>query len=123
MKDIIIIGGGAVGASIARELSRYKLKVLLLEKNTEVCQEGTKANSAIIHGGYDAQPRTLKAKLNVKGTSMYPSLSEELEFTYKRIGSMVLAFDEKDESILKELYNRGIENKVKDMEIIDGKRA
>lgn len=123
MRDIIIIGGGAIGASIARELSRYKLDILLLEKNTEPCQETTKANSAIIHGGYDAQPGTLKAKLNVEGRAMYSELAKELEFTYKIIGSMVLAFNKEDKKILEELYLRGRENKVKDLEIIDGDRA
>lgn len=123
MEDIIIIGGGCVGTSIARELSRYKLDVLLLEKNTEVCQETTKANSAIIHGGYDAEPGTLKAKLNVEGNRMYKDLSEELEFEYKEIGTMVLGFTEEDMEILEELYNRGIQNKVEGMEIIDGDKA
>ena len=123
MKDIIIIGGGAVGTSIARELSKYKLDILLLEKNTEVCQETTKANSAIVHGGYDAKPGSLKAELNVKGTAMFEDLSKDLEFTYKNIGSLVLAFDEEDKLMLDKLYNRGIENKVPGMEIIDGEAA
>lgn len=123
MKDIIIIGGGAIGTSIARELSKYKLDILLLEKNTEVCQETTKANSAIIHGGYDAEPGSLKAKLNVEGTAMFEELSKDLEFTYKNIGSLVLAFDEEDKLMLEELYNRGVENDVPGMEIIDGSSA
>lgn len=123
MENIIIIGGGAIGTSIARELSRYELDVTLLEKNTEVCQETTKANSAIIHGGYDAKPGSLKAKLNVEGTAMFKSLSQELEFDYKNIGSMVLAFSEEDILILEDLYNRGIENKVYDIEMISGDKA
>nr|WP_300002955.1 NAD(P)/FAD-dependent oxidoreductase [Tissierella sp.] len=123
MKDVIIAGGGAVGTSIARELSKYKLDILLLEKNTEVCQETTKANSAIIHGGYDAEPGSLKALLNVKGTAMFQELSKDLEFVYKKIGSMVIAFDQEDQLMLEELYKRGIENGVPGMEIIDGKRA
>lgn len=123
MKDIIIIGGGAVGTSIARELSKYKLDILLLEKNTEVCQETTKANSAIIHGGYDTEPGTLKAKLNVEGTDMFQTLSEDLEFDYKNIGSMVLAFNNEDKLILDDLYKRGIKNKAKGVEIINGTKA
>lgn len=123
MKDIIIIGGGAIGCSIARELSKFKLNITLLEKNTEVCQETTKANSAIIHGGYDAEPETLKSKLNVKGNNMFPSLSNELDFEFKKTGSMVLAFNEEELKILKELYNRGIVNGVTEIEIINGEEA
>ncbi|HKL85835.1 MAG TPA: NAD(P)/FAD-dependent oxidoreductase, partial [Treponemataceae bacterium] len=123
MKDVIIIGGGAIGTSIARELSKYEIKILLLEKNTEVCQETTKANSAIVHGGYDAHPGTLQAKLNVEGTALFQSLSEELEFTYKNVGSLVLAFDTDDKLVLTELYERGVQNKVPGLEIIDGNRA
>lgn len=123
MKDLIIIGGGCIGTSIARELSKYKLDILVLEKNSEVCQETTKANSAIIHGGYDAEPGSLKAKLNVLGNQMYEKLSKDLEFEYKNIGSMVIAFDEEDRKTLRDLYQRGIENKVGGIEIISGDRA
>lgn len=123
IKDVIIIGGGAVGTSIARYLSKYELDILLLEKNNEICQETTKANSAIVHGGYDTIPGTLKAKLNVLGAEMYPALSEELDFNYQNIGSLVLAFNDKDMNILEELYERGVKNKVKGLEIIDGNKA
>ena len=123
MKDIIIVGGGAIGTSIARELSKYKLDILLLEKNNDVCQETTKANSAIIHGGYDAEPGSLKARLNVEGTAMFQALSEDLEFVYKRIGSLVIAFNEEDKLMLDKLYHRGCKNGVLGMEIIDGDRV
>lgn len=123
MYDLIIVGGGCIGVSIARELSKYNLDLLLLEKNIEICQETTKANSAIIHGGYDAEPGTLKALLNIRGTEMFSDLSRELEFYYKNTGSMVLAFNNEDEIVLEELYNRGIKNKVKDLKILDGDSA
>lgn len=123
MKDIIIIGGGAIGCSIARFLSKYKLNILLLEKNIEICEETTKANSAIIHGGYDAAPKSLKAKLNIRGAKMYKTLSEELGFTYKNIGSLVVGFTEQDLEVLEELYSRGLENGVEGLSIIDGYAA
>lgn len=122
MYDVIIVGGGIVGCSIARTLSKYDNKVAVLEKNLEVCQETTKANSAIVHGGYDCEPGTLKALLNVKGNAMMPKLSEELGFTFNKIGSLVLAFDDGEIKELEELYRRGIENKVPNLEIIDKDR-
>lgn len=120
--DVLIIGGGAVGASIARNLSKYNIKLGLLEKNVEVCQETTKANSAIVHAGYDCEPGTLKARLNVRGNALYPQLSEELDFEFKKCGSLVLAFNEKEVEILNDLYDRGIKNGVPDMEIIGYER-
>ena len=78
MFDVAIIGAGVVGSSIARNLSKYNLKTVVLEKGIEVCQGTTKANSAIVHGGFDAKENSLKAKLNVLGCKMYPMLCEEL---------------------------------------------
>ena len=123
MYDIIIIGGGAVGSSIARRLSKYDLDICLLEKNIDVAGETTKANSAIVHGGYDTRPGTLKAKLNVRGTAMYPDLSKELDFEFQQIGSLVLAFSDEDKLVLEDLYQRGLTNGLTDLEIIDGDRA
>lgn len=123
MYDVIIIGGGIVGASIARELSKYEGRILLLEKNIEVCQETTKANSAIAHGGFDCEPGSLKAKLNVRGNFLMEGLSKDLGFTYNKIGSLVLAFDEDEVKVLKELYDRGIQNGVKGLEIIDKEKV
>ena len=76
--DVAVIGAGVVGSLVARELSRYRLKVCLLEKEEDVAMGATKANSAIVHGGFDPVPGTLKARLNVKGTAMMPSLAREL---------------------------------------------
>lgn len=119
MYDVIIIGAGITGVSIARELSKYEGKILLLEKNLEACQETSKANSAIAHGGYDCQPGSLKAKLNVWGLDLLKDLSEDLEFTFKQIGSMVLAFDENEILKLEELLEKGRKNGVKNLRIID----
>ncbi|MDO5690194.1 MAG: NAD(P)/FAD-dependent oxidoreductase [Tissierellia bacterium] len=121
--DVIIIGGGCVGTAVARTLSRFQLNILLLEKGTEICQGTTKANSAIIHGGYDNYPGSLKAKLNVQGSKMFPKLAEELGFTYNRCGSLVLALEEDQIPILRELYQRGIQNGVEGLEILSAQET
>ena len=121
--DVTVIGAGVIGTSIARELSKYKLKTLIIEKNAEVCQGTTKANSAIVHGGYDAHEGSLKAKLNVWGNSLYSELSKELEFSFERIGSLVVAFTDDEIKSLKSVYQRGINNGVLGLKIIDGNRA
>lgn len=120
MYDIIIIGAGVVGCAIARELSRFSLKTLVLEKASDVCSGSSKANSAIIHAGYDAKPGTLKGKLNAPANALFDQLSKELDFHFKRNGSLVLCFDTKDLGGLKELYDRGIQNGVPGMEILTG---
>lgn len=120
MKDVIIIGGGVIGCSIARELARYQASILLLERGNDVAVGTSKANSGIVHGGYDAKPGSLKAKFNVLGNAMFDELSRELDFPFRRNGSLVLCFDEKQMEGLTELYNRGIANGVKDMYILKG---
>lgn len=112
MYDVMIIGTGITGSFIAHNLSKYQLKVLVLEKDLEVSDGVTKANSAIIHSGYDPKPGTLKAKLNVLGNKMYDQITKDLNVDFKRIGSYTLAFSEEEVTNLKELYNRGIENGV-----------
>lgn len=123
MFDVAIIGAGVSGSAIARQLSRYNLKTVVLEKGVEVCQGTTKANSAIVHGGFDAKEGTLKAKLNVLGCKMYASICEELSVEYKNNGSLVLAFNENDMKHIHELYERGMNNGVNDLEIIDGNKV
>lgn len=119
MHDVIIIGAGVIGCSIARELTKYKLSVLVLEKGSDVAIATSKANSAIVHAGYDAKPGTLKAKMNLAGNTMFDELSQELDFPFKRCGSLILCFDEKDMPKLEELKRRGENNGVQGLEIID----
>ena len=117
--DAVIIGGGVIGSAIARELSRYELSVCLLEKEEDVCSGTSKANSAIVHAGYDAVPGSKKAELNVKGNAMMGDLARDLEFEFKRNGSLVLCFADEDMPKLGELYQRGLKNGV-DVKIISG---
>lgn len=117
--DVAIVGSGVVGGLIARELSRFNIKVALLEKYNDVAMGTTKANSAIVHGGFDAQNGTLKAKLNVEGTAMMPEVCEKLSVPFKKNGSVVVAFSEKEMEHIKILYERGIKNGVPKLFIID----
>ena len=118
MYDVIIIGAGVSGAATARELSRYRASICVLEKEEDVCCGTSKANSAIVHAGYDAAIGSLKAKLNVRGNEMMGRLSEELDFPFERRGSLVLCLSEDDMPNLQELYDRGVANGVKDMRIL-----
>ncbi|KXG73676.1 NAD(P)/FAD-dependent oxidoreductase [Thermotalea metallivorans] len=118
MYDVAIIGAGVVGCSIARELSRYDLKTVLIEKDTDVANGTTKANSAIVHSGYDAKPGSLKAKLNVQGNALFDQICKELDVPFQRIGSLVLAFEEEEMKIIRELYEKGLANGVPQMEIL-----
>lgn len=118
MYDVIIIGAGVSGAAAARELSRYQAKICVLDKEEDVCCGTSKANSAIVHAGYDAVPGSLKAKLNVRGNELMGKLAEELDFPFERRGSFVLCLSEDDMPGLQELYDRGVANGVKDMRIL-----
>ena len=118
MYDVIIIGAGVSGCAIARELSRMELKILVLEKACDVCEGTSKANSGIVHAGYDALPGTLKARLNVEGSRRMKALSEELDFAYRQNGSLVLCFDEKEQHKLTELRDRGQANGVEGLRIL-----
>ena len=116
--DIAIIGAGIIGSLIAQKLSKYNIKTCLIDKETEPAQGAVKANSAIIHAGYDALPGTLKAYYNIKGNEIFQNICDELEIELKNIGSMVLSLDKYGDESVKELYKRGIDNKVKHLEII-----
>ena len=118
MLDIIIIGAGVSGTAIARELSRYEAKILVLEKEEDVCCGTSKANSAIVHGGFDAETGSLMAKLNVRGSNMMAQLSKDLDFHYDRCGSLVLCMAEEDRPKLQKLYEKGVANGVKELRII-----
>lgn len=118
MYDVIIIGGGASGTATARELSIYKGTFCLLEKEEDLCCGTSKANSGIVHAGYDAPEGSLMAKLNVLGNEKMEKLSRELDFPFKRTGSLVLCFSPEDLPSLKLLYDRGIANGVKNLLIL-----
>ena len=117
--DVAVIGGGVVGCAAARELSRYELSVCLLEKTEDVCSGTSKANSAIVHAGFDTVPGTRKAEFNVKGNEMMGDLAKDLDIPFKRNGSLVLCFAEEDRDGLQMLYDRGIANGVKDLKILE----
>ena len=119
MYDIVIIGAGIIGSSIAYNLGKYQLKTLVLEKEDDVAMHASKANSGIIHSGYDCQVNTLKAKLNVKGNQMYPPLAKELHFPLKMIGSLVLAFNEEEAKHLQILLTQGKTNGISDLYLLD----
>ena len=121
--DVIVIGGGVIGCAIARELARYDLKICVLEKEEDVCAGTSKANSAIIHAGYDAEPGSLKARMNVEGNSRMEELSKELDFEFKRNGSLVVCFSEAELPALWALYGRGQENGVPGLRILSGEEA
>lgn len=116
--DVAIIGAGVIGALTARELSKYDLKTVLLEATNDVAMGASKANSGIVHAGFDAMPGTLKAKFNVKGCAMMPELCKTLSVPYKNNGSLVVAFSEEEMDTVNELYNRGIANGVPKMRVI-----
>ena len=123
MYDVIIIGAGVCGAAVARELSRYRVNACVLEKEEDVCCGTSKANSGIVHAGYDAEPGTLKARLNVRGNKLMERLSEELDFPFKRTGSLVICRDEEGMPALRRLYDKGIENGVPDLKILGGEEV
>ena len=119
MFDIIVIGAGVSGCAIARELSRRKANVLVVERAEDVCCGTSKANSAIVHAGYDAKHGTLMAKLNVQGSLLMPQLAKELNFSYQRNGSLVVMMNEEDRPNLVALYENGLANGVKELRIIE----
>ena len=122
MYDVVVIGGGVVGCAIARELSRYRLDVCLVEREEDVCTGTSKANSAIVHAGFDAKPGSLKARFNVEGSRMMEQLCRDLDISYDRCGSLVLCFGEQDRPKLEQLLQRGIENGVEGLEIVEAER-
>ncbi len=119
MFDVIVIGGGVVGGLVLRTLTKYRLNVCLLEKENDICMGQSKANSGIVHAGYDAIPGTLKAKFNVIGNRMMETITKELGVKFRNNGSLVVAFTEEEKETLKELKSRGERNGVPGLEIID----
>lgn len=121
--DVAIVGAGVVGCAIARQLSRYSLRVALIDAAEDVAMGASRANSAIVHAGYDCPVGSVEAECNVRGNFLYTQWCEELDVPLKRVGSMVLGFGEEDEKTLRDLYERGLKNGVPDMELISGDRA
>ena len=123
MYDVVIIGCGIVGAATAFELSKYRLKVGIVERENDVACGTTKANSAIIHAGYDPVPGTLMARLNVRGAALARELCAVLDVPYLPCGSLVLGFSPEDQAHLEELYRRGVANGVPDLALLTGDEA
>ena len=121
--DIVIIGGGVTGCFIARELSRYDLDIALLEKEPDVCTGTSKANTALIHAGYNADSKKLKGRLNVRGNQLYhEKVQHELDVPIEWLGAMVVAEDEADIPKLEAILENGQKNGVPDLEIAKGDR-
>lgn len=119
MYDLLIIGAGVTGAAIARRLSQYRLRIAVLEQEVDVSMGASKANSAIVHGGYAEPHNELRGRICYEGRKQFEKLEEQLHFGFLANGSLVLAFDDKDLEQLNKLYQQGIENGVEDMEILD----
>lgn len=116
--DVVIIGGGVIGSAVAHALCYYEGKVAILEKAADLAEGASKANSGIVHAGFDAKPGTQKAKYNVEGAKMFKALCQEVGAPYGQPGALVLGFDEKDRKILENLYHQGIENGVEGLKIL-----
>ena len=123
MYDVVVIGCGIVGAATAYELSKYQLKTAVLEKENDVADQTTKANSAIIHAGYDPEPGTLMAKLNVEGSRLAKELCQKLSVHYNQVGSFVIAFNDEEAKTVEEIYERGVKNGVPELRILSGEEA
>ena len=118
MFDVIVIGGGVIGGTVLRELTKYKLDVCLLEKENDVCMGQSKANSGIVHAGFDAPVGSKKAYFNVRGNAMMEAYAKQLGVKYVNNGSLVVAFSETEMQTLETLKRRGEENGVPDLRII-----
>lgn len=123
MKDIVIIGAGVIGCSIARELSRYNLDVCVVEKNNDIAEGISKGNSGIVHAGYNEKENTLKARLNLEGNYLFDGLAKNLDFSFKRNGALILAFDEEEMEKIYELKSNGDKLGVPSLEILDREKV
>lgn len=121
--DVAVVGAGVVGTLISRELSKYDIRVALLEKCNDVAMGTTKANSAIVHGGFDAANGTLKAKLNVRGTELMPKLCADMAVPYRNNGSLVMAFSEEEMEHVHTLYERGVKNGVPKLSVLNSEQV
>ncbi len=123
MFDIAVIGAGVIGGAVAREMTKYNLRVVILEKESDVAMGATKANSAIVHAGFDAKQGTLKARLNVRGSELMEDYAYELGVKYKRCGSLVVGFNDTDRQTLRELLRRGEENGVRELSLLENRES
>ena len=117
--DILLIGAGVVGTAVARVLSRYQASLTVLDRGADLAEGASKANSGIVHAGFDAHPGTLKAKFNVEGAKMYPALCEELGVPYSQTGALVIGFTEEDRATLENLVRQAEENDVPGVKLIE----
>lgn len=122
-KELIIIGGGVVGCALARELSAYAADIALVERGHDVAEGASKANSGIVHAGFDAKPGSLKAELNVEGAKLYPALSQELGVPYGQPGALVIALEEAGRETIRRLYEQGVQSGVEGLKILEGAEA
>jgi glycerol-3-phosphate dehydrogenase len=118
--DILIIGAGAVGCAIARELTKYDVKVMVIEKNEDVGGDASKSNSAIIHTGYDATPGSLESELVVAANPMYDKLTQDLDIPFARVGGILPAFNDEQFEKLPSLKEKAFKNRVYDVEYLTG---
>ena len=119
MYDILIIGAGVTGCAVARQLCHYKAKVAVIERAEDVADGASKANSGIVHAGFDAKPGTKKAYYNVKGAKMYAKLAREMNVPYDPVGALVIGFSDEDRQTLEKLYDQGVKNGVEQLEILE----
>lgn len=123
MYDVAIVGCGITGAALAYELSKYQVKTVVLERGNDVAYATTRANSAIVHAGYDPEPGTMMARLNVRGNALIEQLAQTLDVPYQKIGSFVLALQPEDQETLRALYNRGVQNGVPELRLLSREEA
>ncbi len=121
--DILIIGSGITGTALARELSRYDISIAVADRGADVAEGATKANSGIVHAGYDALPGTKKARYNVRGAALFPGLCASLSVPYRKCGALVIGLSEADRGVLEKLYARGRENGVQGLDILTREEA
>ena len=121
--DVAIVGAGVVGCAVARQLSRYDLRIALIDAAEDVAMGASRANSAIVHAGYDCPAGSVEARLNVRGNELFTSWCRDLDVPLQRVGSLVVGFSAEDENALRALYERGLKNGVPGMKLISGDEA
>ncbi|MBQ7865368.1 MAG: FAD-dependent oxidoreductase, partial [Clostridia bacterium] len=117
--EILLIGAGVTGCALARVLSRYDVQLTVIDRGADVAEGASKANSGIVHAGFDAHPGTMKAKLNVEGATMYPELCQELGVPYGQPGALVIGFTEDDRKTIENLVQQGIDNGVPGVRLVE----